>query len=462
MSATPARAALMVVGACGIGYGVFLTVTAVARTDWSSMVGWLAGGVIAHDAVLAPIWLAVWWILRRTLRDRGRYVPVAIALAFTGVLTLLAVPVLAPRPAGQAPASNPTLLDRNYPAGLAVAVAAVWAITGIWLVLHRIRTRGQAPPGVNPLPAVVNPTSDHRGEIISDREVSESDTGAIGIIGGTGFYDFFHTDVSTVDIETPFGTPSAPPVVGTVDGRRVVFIPRHGNHHDHLPHEIPYRANLWALRSLGVTTVIAAAAVGSLDPDAGPGSLIVPDQLIDRTAGRAATFFDRSSVGDHPHDPVHLSFADPYCDRIRSALCDSDAAITDGGTLMIIDGPRFSTRAESRMYAAWGADLINMTGQPEASLARELGMCYGTLCLVTDLDAGVAPGDGVGASEVFAQFAANLPRLKACVKAAISGIDPDAQCECSTTDHDIETLSAHILAHRRQQDGPAVRGGISR
>ncbi|MGC5246352.1 S-methyl-5'-thioadenosine phosphorylase [Gordonia sp. DT219] len=280
-----------------------------------------------------------------------------------------------------------------------------------------------------------------------------TDPDAVGIIGGTGFYDFVEADPAAhpVEIDTPFGAPSAPPVVGTLDGRRVVFLPRHGAHHEYLPHQVPYRANLWALRALGVRAVIAAAAVGSLDPAVGPGALVVPDQLIDRTQGRATTFFDRTSTSVREHDPVHIGFADPYCPRLRATLCDprpqvgdSGPQVVDGATMMVIDGPRFSTRAESRMYAAWGASLINMTGQPEASLCRELGICYATLCLVTDLDAGVAPGDGVAAADVFAEFARNLPRLKERVAMAVAGLSSPAGCDCARVNHDVDAMLSTV------------------
>ncbi len=268
---------------------------------------------------------------------------------------------------------------------------------------------------------------------------------AIGIIGGTGLYRFFadDEDVADVRVETPFGEPSAPLRVATVGGRRVVFLPRHGTHHEHLPHRVPYRANLWALRSLGVRRVIGACAVGGLRPDHGPGVIAVPDQLVDRTTRRDQTFFDRPELlGPRwsPTGPIHVQFADPYCGQLRDALSGASEEIVESGTLVVIEGPRFSTRAESLRYAREGGTLVNMTGQPEAVLARELKMCYGTVCLVTDLDAGVEEGEGVTTAQVFAEFARNLPRLVDVIRGAIETIDPTAECGCAAAEHDVEPL----------------------
>ena len=204
-------------------------------------------------------------------------------------------------------------------------------------------------------------------------------------------------------VTTPYGDPSAPVAVGTVAGRRVAFLPRHGRHHDFPPHRINYRANLWALRSLGVRQVLAPCAVGGLSADVAPGDLVVPDQLVDRTSGRVSSYVE--------HGAVHLPFADPYCPRVSDALVAAAPDVRRGGTMVVIEGPRFSTRAESQWYAAQGGTLINMTGAPEAALAREQRMCYAALALVTDMDAGVEGGSGVGQAEVFALFRQNLERL---------------------------------------------------
>ena len=221
----------------------------------------------------------------------------------------------------------------------------------------------------------------------------------VAVIGGSGFYSFLD-DPEQRPVETPYGAPSAPVAVGTVAGRRVAFLPRHGPHHEYPPHRINYRANAWALRSLGVRQVLAPCAVGSLRPEVGPGAVVVPDQLVDRTLGRTQTFVEAGAV--------HVPFADPYCDRLSAAVASVDETVRTGGTMVVIEGPRFSTRAESQHYAAQGWSLINMTGHPEAILAREMRQCYAAIALVTDLDAGVEAGSGVSQEEVFATFAENL------------------------------------------------------
>jgi 5'-methylthioadenosine phosphorylase len=247
----------------------------------------------------------------------------------------------------------------------------------------------------------------------------------IGVIGGSGLYEFLD-HVEEVVVETPFGEPSAPVVIGTVAHRRVAFLPRHGRDHQFPPHRIPYRANLWALRSLGVREVLAPCAVGGLRAELGPGSLVVPDQLVDRTSGRAQTFYDTGAV--------HVSFADPYCPRGRSTAAAVARAngwpVTDRGTMVVIEGPRFSTRAESRFYADQGWSVVNMTGHPEAVLARELALCYTALALVTDLDAGVeGAGHAVTQEEVFRVFAENTARLRATLMDVIAEL-PLGDCSC--------------------------------
>jgi 5'-methylthioadenosine phosphorylase len=248
----------------------------------------------------------------------------------------------------------------------------------------------------------------------------------IAVIGGSGFYDFLE-DAVPVPVETPFGPPSEDVLVGSVGGRRVAFLPRHGRDHRFPPHRIPYRANLWALRSLGVRQVLAPCAVGGLQPHLGPGSLVVPDQLVDRTGGRAQTYFDEGGI--------HISFADPYCPRGRRiahrAAVEAGWSASADGTMVVIDGPRFSTRAESRSYSAAGWSVINMTGHPEAVLARELELCYTAIALVTDLDAGVDSADAVRATDVFAFFGENVARLRTLMSAVVAGLPDDRDCLCA-------------------------------
>ncbi|MFC4786262.1 S-methyl-5'-thioadenosine phosphorylase [Nocardioides sp. MAHUQ-72] len=253
--------------------------------------------------------------------------------------------------------------------------------------------------------------------------MSSSDPVGIAVIGGTGFYSFLDGPDERV-VDTPYGAPSAPIAVGTVAGRRVAFLPRHGTGHELPPHRINYRANLWALRSLGVRQVLAPCAVGGLRDEVAPGDVVVPDQLVDRTSGRVQTFVESGAV--------HLPFADPYCPRLSTAVAAADPAVGVGGTMVVIEGPRFSTRAESRHYAAQGWTLVNMTGHPEAVLAREMQQCYVPIALVTDMDAGVEVGAGVGQEEVFTRFRANLERLKGLLTRTIEHLPGSDGCTCST------------------------------
>jgi len=249
----------------------------------------------------------------------------------------------------------------------------------------------------------------------------------VAVIGGSGFYSLLE-DAEERVVETPYGAPSGPITVGTLAGRTVAFVPRHGPGHVFAPHLVPYRANLWALRALGARQVVSLSAVGSLRVDRPTGTLVVPDQLVDRTSGRPHTFFDR------PTGVGHATFADPYCPRGRAAATAGDAPVVDGGTLVVVNGPRFSSRAESLEFQSHGWSIIGMTAMPEASLARELALCYTTLALVTDLDAGVEAGSGVTHAEVLAAFADNLPRLRELLVATLEGLPAEqGDCVCGDT-----------------------------
>ncbi len=252
----------------------------------------------------------------------------------------------------------------------------------------------------------------------------------IAVIGGSGFYRYLD-DATEVQVETPFGTPSGTVTVGHVAGRSVAFLPRHGAGHAVPPHRINARANLWALRELGVRRVIAPCAVGSLRTDLGPGDLVVLDQLLDRTWGRDDTYI-------HGPEVDHVSFADPYCPELRQAMVGAardqwPGAVHESGTVVVIQGPRFSTRAESRFYSNAGLDVINMTQYPEAYLARELGLCYSGVALVTDRDAGVE-GDPdqppVTMEMAMAVLAANVEHTRTLLAAAIPTIPAEARCSC--------------------------------
>ncbi|MEV7397520.1 S-methyl-5'-thioadenosine phosphorylase [Aeromicrobium sp. NPDC092404] len=246
----------------------------------------------------------------------------------------------------------------------------------------------------------------------------------IAVIGGSGFYTFLD-DPRPVEVDTPYGKPSAPISIGTVEGRPVAFLPRHGPHHEFPAHRVPYLANMWALRSLGVRQVLAPCAVGGLQVEHGPGTFVVPDQLVDRTVGRHQTYFDSGAC--------HVSFADPYCPRLRTHLLGglADHDPVDGGAMVVIEGPRFSTRAESRWYAEQGWAVINMTGHPEAVLAREMALCYATVALVTDHDAGVDEASAVTMEDVFAVFATHTETLKAALTEVVAGLGTERDCGCS-------------------------------
>src|ERR671933_655274 len=220
------------------------------------------------------------------------------------------------------------------------------------------------------------------------------DRADIGVFGGSGFYSLMEGPVDQVSVQTPFGSPSDTFAVGRVGDARVAFLPRHGPQHRIPPHSINYRANLWAMAQLGVTRVIAPTAAGSLQPHIKPGDFVVCDQFVDRTYAREQTFYDGPRV-------VHISSADPYCAdlRARSIGAGRELGITvhERGTVVVIQGPRFSTRAESRWYSAQGWEVINMTQYPEVALARELEMCYTNLSLITDYDVGVEEDPTVSA-----------------------------------------------------------------
>ena len=254
----------------------------------------------------------------------------------------------------------------------------------------------------------------------------------VGVIGGSGFYEFLE-DAERVLVTTPFGDPSDEVVVGSLAGRQVAFIARHGQGHRFPPHQVNYRANLWALRSVGVRQVLAPCAVGSLKPELGPGCIVVPDQVVDRTWGREHTVYD--AVGP----VVHVAFADPYCPRGREVVTrvarDAGKSVTDSGTLVVVNGPRFSSRAESQWHQQAGWSVVGMTAMPEAAIARELAMCFTTIALVTDHDAGVEGGEAVTHEEVLRVFARNVDGLKSVLASTIAEMpaaedDATATCAC--------------------------------
>ncbi|HHY37618.1 MAG TPA: S-methyl-5'-thioadenosine phosphorylase [Clostridia bacterium] len=251
----------------------------------------------------------------------------------------------------------------------------------------------------------------------------------IGVIGGTGLYSLLD-DVVEKMVDTPYGAPSDSIAVGTVRGRRVAFLPRHGKHHQYPPHVINYRANLWALKELGVTAVLSPCAVGSLKPEIRPGDFVICDQFVDRTTGRKDTFYDGPVT-------THVSTADPYCPVLREvavSVCKREGVpFHDKGTIVVIQGPRFSTRAESRWFNRMGWDVINMTQYPEVVLAREIGLCFVNISLVTDYDVGLEGRDDilpVTHEEVVRVFKENTERLRSLIFSVIEQIPAKRACRC--------------------------------
>ncbi|HEX2578080.1 MAG TPA: S-methyl-5'-thioadenosine phosphorylase [Aquihabitans sp.] len=248
----------------------------------------------------------------------------------------------------------------------------------------------------------------------------------VGVLGGSGLYRFLD-DVTEVVVDTPHGPTSAPIAVGRLGPRTVAFLPRHGAHHEHPPHRLPYRANVWALHALGVTNVFGPCASGSLQATVAPGSFVVPDQLVDRTWGRADTFFD----GPTTH---HVTFGDPYDADLRRVAVEACRAegveVHDGGTVVVVQGPRFSTRAESQWFGSHGWEVVNMTQHPEAVLCREAGLRYAAIALITDYDAGLAGTDAaVTQEEVFAFFEANVATVRRVLVRAIGADLPTTRLE---------------------------------
>jgi 5'-methylthioadenosine phosphorylase len=250
----------------------------------------------------------------------------------------------------------------------------------------------------------------------------------IGVFGGSGFYSFLE-DTETVEVDTPYGKPSAPVTVGDVGGRTVAFIPRHGAKHEFPPHRVPYLANLWAMKELGVERVLGPCATGSLQLDVKPGEFVICDQLVDRTRDRPNTFYDGPVT-------THISFADPYCEVMRQVAItagrDLGIPVHERGTVVVIEGPRFSTRAESAWFAAAGWEVINMTQYPEALLARELELCYANISLITDYDVGVEGVPPVTHEEVVRVFTDNNAKLRDLLFSVIPALPAERTCECAT------------------------------
>lgn len=251
----------------------------------------------------------------------------------------------------------------------------------------------------------------------------------IGIFGGSGFYEFAEGNIDEVKVETPFGPPSDRVALATVAGHRIAFLPRHGKPHSLPPHRIPYKANLWAFRELGITRIIAPNAVGSLQTHIEPGHFVITDQFVDRTTGREDTFYNGPVV-------THVSSAEPYCPQLRQLALGATrahgVAVHEAGTCVVIQGPRFSSQAESRWFTAMGWDTVTMTQYPEAILARELALCYVNIALVTDYDAGLVGGEGhVEVTNVMEVMARNTDNVKRVIKTMLETMPPARECPCA-------------------------------
>jgi 5'-methylthioadenosine phosphorylase len=272
----------------------------------------------------------------------------------------------------------------------------------------------------------------------------------LGVIGGSGLYQMEGlTDMKEVRVKTPFGDPSDAIVLGTLEGERVAFLPRHGRGHRISPTEIPARANIYALKSLGVERIISVSAVGSLEENIPPLDLVIPDQLVDRTRSRVNSFFGGGIV-------VHVGFADPFCPALSQALyqaCQGEGvAVHKGGTLVVMEGPLFSTRAESFLYRSWGADIIGMTALPEAKLAREAEICYATLASVTDYDCWHQEHASVNIEMVISNLQKNVERAKRVLRKLVRAIPRERGCPCATALKDAIITDPNLIPAQKRQE----------
>jgi len=276
----------------------------------------------------------------------------------------------------------------------------------------------------------------------------------LGVIGGSGLYEIDGlTDVEEARVKTPFGDPSDAIVLGTLEGTRVAFLPRHGRGHRILPTELPVRANIWALKSLGVEWIISVSAVGSLKEDVQPLDIVIPDQIIDRTKSRVNTFFGEGIV-------VHCTFADPFCPVLSQLLYQAAyyhagthvPRVHPGGTYLAMEGPFFSTRAESNLYRSWGASIIGMTALPEAKLAREAEICYATIACVTDYDCWHEVHESVTIDMVISNLMRTVDAAKVVIKKASGQLPQHRECGCASALKDaIITARELILPEKKEE-----------
>jgi 5'-methylthioadenosine phosphorylase len=278
----------------------------------------------------------------------------------------------------------------------------------------------------------------------------------IGIIGGSGLYDVEgFEEARELAVETPFGPPSDAFRVGVLEGKRVAFLARHARGHRLLPGELNYQANIWALKSLGVSWILSVSAVGSLKEQYAPLHIVVPDQLVDRTHGRRSTFFGRGLV-------AHVAFAHPFCAGLSGVLDAAcrEAGVTHhlGGAYVCIEGPEFSTRAESELYRSWGMDIVGMTNMQEARLAREAEVCYATLAMVTDYDCWHPEHASVTADQIIANLGKNAASATAVLRAALRRLPIPRGCECATALKHALVTAPDLVPERVKQDLAPIVG----
>ena len=272
----------------------------------------------------------------------------------------------------------------------------------------------------------------------------------IGVIGGSGLYNIEGlTDIKEVDIDTPFGKPSDTITIGKLEGKSVAFLPRHGRGHFISPTKIPARANIYALKSLGIEHIIAVCSAGSFKKEVAPGHLLIPDQIIDRTRNRINTFFTDGIV-------AHVGFADPFCNDLRAIVYESardvKATVHSKGTYIAMEGPAFSTRAESRLYRSWGADIIGMTALPEAKLAREAEICYAVIGCVTDYDSWWEPGEAVTVETILTTMLRNIDVARSIIRLATSRIPEERTCECATALQTAIVTSRNVIPAEQKKN----------
>jgi 5'-methylthioadenosine phosphorylase len=252
----------------------------------------------------------------------------------------------------------------------------------------------------------------------------------VGVIGGSGLYEMEGLEeVQTISLKTPFGEPSDSFIVGRLEGVKIAFLPRHGRGHRIQPSSLNFRANIYGMKTLGVQWIIGVSAVGSMKESIHPGHMVIPNQFIDRTVGRPNTFFSEGIVG-------HISFADPVCPQLSQILYQAGkevgATVQKDGTYLCIEGPQFSTRAESKLYRTWGVDIIGMTNLPEAKLAREAEICYATIAFATDYDCWYEEAGDVSIGEVLRILAQSTKTAKSAIRHAVKHLSEKRQCPCAT------------------------------